>query len=82
MVAKKDTNRQTAARNKERQQEQPKAATTVFRVVCLLAAIGLLVLDAMIPTFDYPVWVLGLLMGVVIGLGPEDLRDWFKGKGR
>lgn len=82
MVAKKGTSRQQAARRKEKQQEQPKAAATVFRVVCLIAAVGLLVLDAMIPTFDYPVWVLGLLMGVVIGLGPEDLRDWFKGKGR
>lgn len=70
--------------SKKQQKKQPevKAAATVFRVICLIAAIGLLVLDATITTFDYPVWVLGLLMGVVIGLGPEDLRDWFRGRGK
>jgi len=66
----------------QRKEPESQAAATVFRVICLFGAIGLLVLDATITTFDYPVWVLGLLMGVVIGLGPEDLRDWFKGRGK
>lgn len=65
-----------------RQQPEPKAATSFFRVVCLIAVIALMVLDATIPTFEYPVWVLGILMGIVIGLSPEDLRDWFKGRGK
>lgn len=59
-------------------QPEPKAATTVFRAICLIGVITLLVLDATIKTFDYPVWVLGILMGIVIGLSPEDIRDWFK----
>lgn len=68
---------------KKRQQElEPKAATTFFRVVCLIAAIVLLVLDATIATFEYPVWLLGILMGIVIGLSPDDLREWFKGRGK
>lgn len=78
MVAKpKNTSKKQLKKKPEVQ-----AAATVFRVICLFAAIGILVLDATITTFDYPVWVLGLLMGVVIGLGPEDLRDWFKGRGK
>lgn len=80
MVAKRKTDT-----NRTRQQldkQQPKAATTVFRVICLIAAVLLLVLDATITTFDYPVWVLGLLMGVVIGLGPEDLRNWWQKGGK
>lgn len=79
MVAKRKTD---TRRNVQRKQEpEPKAAATVFRVICLIGAITLLVLDATITTFDYPVWVLGLLMGVVIGLGPEDLKDWFTRRG-
>ena len=77
MVAK----RKTPIKQPVRKQPEPKAATTFFRVVCLLGAIGLLVLDAMIKTFDYPVWVLGILMGIVIGLSPEDIRDYFKRRG-
>lgn len=61
-----------------RKQPEPKAATTFFRVVCLVAAIALLILDATIKTFDYPVWVLGIFMGIVIGLSPEDIREWLK----
>jgi len=67
---------------KLKKQPESQAATTIFRVVCLIGAIALLFLDATITTFDYPVWVLGLLMGVVIGLGPDDLREWFKGRGK
>lgn len=81
MAQRTDTSKRKTTAQKRVEREQPKAATTVFRVICLIGAITLLVLDATIPTFDYPVWVLGLLMGVVIGLGPEDLRDWFKGRG-
>lgn len=80
MVAKRKNTSQTA---KQKQHEQEThAAATVFRVICLIGAIAVLVLDSLIPTFDYPVWVLGLLMGVVIGLGPEDLKNWFKGRGK
>lgn len=79
MVAKRKTD--TSKKPHREKAPEPKAAATVFRVICLIGAIGLLVLDATIPTFDYPVWVLGLLMGVVIGLGPEDLRDWFTRRG-
>ena len=67
---------------KLKKQPESQAATTIFRVVCLIGAIALLVLDARITTFGYPVWVLGLLMGVVIGLGPEDLREWYKGRSK
>lgn len=67
---------------KKQEQQDAHAAATFFRVICLIGAIAILVLDALIPTFDYPVWVLGLLMGVVIGLGPEDLKAWFKGRGK
>jgi hypothetical protein len=41
----------------------------------------LLLLDAIISTFDYPVWVLGILMGIVIGLSPDDIRDYFRRRG-
>ena len=80
MVAKPKTTKN----NKQARKRQPEkqAAATVFRVICLFAAVGILVLDATIVTFDYPVWVLGLIMGVVIGLGPEDLKAWFKGRGK
>lgn len=82
MVAKrKDTSKKTAAQQKQHDKETH-AAATVFRVICLIGAIAILVLDALIKTFDYPVWVLGLLMGVVIGLGPEDLKAWLRGRGR
>lgn len=77
------TKKSTSAKQRKKQKQvESKAAATAFRVVCLFVAVGLLVLDATIPTFDYPVWVLGLIMGVVIGLGPEDLREWFKGRGK
>lgn len=79
MVAKRKVNTDKRPRAKE---PEPKAATTVFRVICLIAAIVLLVLDATIKTFDYPVWVLGILMGIVIGLGPEDLKAWYRGRGK
>jgi hypothetical protein len=77
MVAK----RKTTAKKPVRQQPEPKAATTLFRVVCLIGAITLLLLDAIISTFDYPVWVLGILMGIVIGLSPDDIRDYFRRRG-
>ena len=79
MVAKRNT---PARRQPKKQQPEPKAATTFFRVICLVGAIAVLVLDATIQTFDYPVWVLGILMGIVIGLSPEDLRNWFKGRSK
>lgn len=83
MVAKRKTDTSKTARTaRQKHVEQPKAAATVFRVICLIGAIGLLILDATITTFDYPVWVLGLLMGVVIGLGPEDLRNWWNRGGK
>jgi Na+/glutamate symporter len=80
MVAKLKTTKNSKQARKKQPEKQ--AAATVFRVICLFAAVGILVLDATIVTFDYPVWVLGLIMGVVIGLGPEDLKDWFKGRGK
>lgn len=80
MVAKRKNTNKPAT--KKQVQQENHAAATVFRVVCLIGAIGILVLDATIPTFNYPVWVLGLLMGVVIGLGPEDLKEWFKRGGK
>lgn len=73
--------RKTTAKVPARKRPEPKAATTLFRVVCLVGAITLLVLKATIPTFDYPVWVLGILMGVVIGLSPDDVREYFKRRG-
>lgn len=80
MVAKQNKNKHPIQHKNNKHEPETHAATTLIRVVCLLAVIGILVLDALIPTFDYPVWVLGLLMGVVIGLGPQDLKDWFRGK--
>lgn len=80
MVAKRKTDIKKV-QTPVRKRPEPKAATTFFRVVCLIGAIMLLVLDATIPTFDYPVWVLGILMGVVIGLSPDDIRDYFKRRG-
>lgn len=79
MVAKRNTKDTKSVR--KHKQPEPKAATTFFRVICLVAAIVLLVLKATITTFDYPVWVLGILMGIVIGLSPEDVRDYFKRRG-
>lgn len=80
MVAKRNTKR--PVKKQTQAKIETHAAATFFRVVCLVGAIAILVLDALIPTFEYPVWVLGLLMGVVIGLGPEDLKAWFKGRGK
>lgn len=82
MVAKRNTKNVRAVQTPEKKQPEPKAATTFFRVVCLVAAIVLLVLDATITTFEYPVWLLGILMGIVIGLSPEDIREWYKGRGK
>lgn len=79
-MAAKQNNKRPVPHKKNQHVPETHAATTLIRIVCLLGVIGILVLDAMIPTFDYPVWVLGLLMGVVIGLGPQDLKDWFRGK--
>lgn len=79
MAKQKKTKQQV---EKQKVHDQTHVAATFFRVICLLGAIGILVLDATIPTFDYPTWVLGLLMGVVIGLGPEDLKAWLKGRGK
>lgn len=81
MVAKRKTDVKRIPKQPVRKQPEPKAATTFFRVVCLVGAIALFILDATIPTFEYPVWVLGILMGIVIGLSPEDIRDYFKRRG-
>lgn len=79
MVAKRTTAKKTDL--PRRKKPEPQAATTFFRVVCLIGAIALLVLNALVPNFTYPVWVLGILMGVVIGLSPEDVRSYFKRRG-
>lgn len=80
-MTEKKTNRK-AEQQKQKVHQQTHAAATFFRVVCLIGAIAILILDATITTFTYPVWVLGLLMGVVIGLGPEDLKEWFRGRSK
>lgn len=81
MVAKRKTDVRRIPKQPAHKQPEPKAATTFFRVVCLVGAIALFILDATISTFDYPVWVLGILMGIVIGLSPDDIRDYFKRRG-
>ena len=52
MVAKLKTTKNSKQARKKQPEKQ--AAATVFRVICLFAAVGILVLDATIVTFDYP----------------------------
>lgn len=52
----------------------------ILQIVAIIAVIALIFIDAaFLPTTDVPIWVIGGLMGIAIGLSPEQMVEIIKG---
>ncbi|HYG84592.1 MAG TPA: hypothetical protein VD907_07000 [Verrucomicrobiae bacterium] len=50
----------------------------ILQIVAIIAVVVVVVVDQLTPTSDIPIWVPAGLLGVAVGLSPDQIADIIK----